>query len=504
MANTQHTIDFDFSKFSFSAEQIRDINQLVYEGIERLPEISAIHQMWGGIVYDKEVGFITGGGLVGKKGQGCNPQLQDWNIGTRKVLWQPKEWEIYLGECAEDLKNTMAVYCLRLGTQVDDLTDTDYMNIVVEVLIGAVYKFMYRLIWLNDTDAENVDIESLPKVAKVTLTAVPTAAVSAQTAGEPIVGTVYEGVESSAAGAVKCALADGTVVYLDADAATGDASAEKTYYTKDAEHKLTPIEGTIYMKVTPSTAGAVKGATVGGVVVYTANSAATGLAQEGKEYYSRDAGDPVTIQTGEYTEDIDIDYFNIIDGLFKQLRGYVAEDDKRGITITANSQSSKDAQLEYMTPERAYNLLLSMWYKAPMKLRNMKADQNVENRPKFLVTQTIADAYEQYLIGKGIDRTYINLTEGVEVLSLLGIAVVPMPVWDEMIQAYQDLGDTYFKPHRALLTTKSVLAVGTPTEGKLFGNFDIWYNKDERKTKILLKDKLDAKIANPDHFIYAE
>ena len=62
------------ANFTFSAEQIRDINELVYEGIERLPELSAIHQFYPGIIYDKEVGFITGGGLVGKKGQGCDPR----------------------------------------------------------------------------------------------------------------------------------------------------------------------------------------------------------------------------------------------------------------------------------------------------------------------------------------------------------------------------------------------------------------------------------------------
>ena len=182
----------------------------------------------------------------------------------------------------------------------------------------------------------------------------------------------------------------------------------------------------------------------------------------------------------------------------------VAEDNKRGETIAANSQTSKADQMAYMTPERAYNLLSAMWYKAPIRLRNMKADTNVENRPKFLVTQSIADAYEQYLIGKGIDRTFVNLVEGVQVLSFLGIPVVPMAIWDEMIQAYNDLGDTYFKPHRALLTTKSVLAVGTPNGERAYGEFDIWYDKTSRKNYILLKDKLDAKIANPDHFIYAE
>lgn len=65
----------------------------------------------------------------------------------------------------------------------------------------------------------------------------PTAAVSAQTAGSAIVGTVYEGVTSETAGAVKCAKADKTIVYLAGSAATGTASAEKTYYTKDTDNK---------------------------------------------------------------------------------------------------------------------------------------------------------------------------------------------------------------------------------------------------------------------------
>ena len=502
MANTSGTIELDLSKFAFTAEQIRNINELVYEGIDRLPEISAIHQMWGGIIYDKEVGFITEGGLVGKKGQGCNPTAQDWKINTRKVLWQPKEWQIELAECAEDLKNTMVVYSMRTGTDIDDLTETDYMNIVAEVLIGAVYKMLYRIIWMNDTDADNVDFETLNVAALATLTAVPTAAATEQTTSSPLVGTVYE--VSTAADKVKCALADGTVIYLAAEASTGNAVEGHTYYSKDAEHKTTPIEGTVYMGVAKGTQGAQKCTLSNGTIVYLAADAASGVAQEGKSYYSLTGATQSVNAGGIITEDVDPTYFDIIDGLFKQLRGLVAEDNKRGITITANAQSSKADQLSYMTPDRAYALLSDMWYKAPLRLRNMKADVNVENRPKFLVTQTIADAYEQYLLGKGIDRTYINLVEGVQVLSFLGIPVVPMGIWDEMIQSFNDLGDTYFKPHRALLTTKSVLAVGSPTQGQLFGELKIWYNVDEEKTKIRLKDKIDAKIANPDHFIYAE
>lgn len=485
----------NFSAFTFSAEQIRNINELVYEGLAKLPELSELHTMFDGIVYDKEIGFLTGGGLVGKAAQGCDPTPQDWSVGSRKVTWTPKSWEIFLDECASDLENTMVVYAMNMGTRVDDLTDTDYMAIVVEVLIDAIKEMFYRLIWFGDTDADNVDFETLNVAELATLTAVPTAAATEQTTGSPLVGTVYE--VSTEADKVKCALADGTVIYLAAEASTGDAVNDHTYYSMDTEHKTTPIEGTVYLGVKSSTTGAVKCALANGTIVYLAADAASGVAQEGKSYYSL-TGTTQSVNAGGYiTEGVDPEYFDIIDGLFKQLRGLVAEDNERGITITANAQSSKADQMSYMTPDRAYALLSDMWYKADIKLRERKSEC------RFYVTQSIADKYEQYLVGKGIESTYSNLVDGVPALKFNGVPVIPMPMWDANIQSYFDLGDTYDAPHRALLTLKSVIAVGTPS-AKAFDEVDVWYDKTSRKNYILCKDKLDAKILSDKMLIYAE
>ena len=76
----------DFSKFTFSAEQIRDINELVYEQVLHAPDLDYLHTMFPGIVYDKEIGFVTSSGLVGMKGQGCDPTPQDWNSGVFNML----------------------------------------------------------------------------------------------------------------------------------------------------------------------------------------------------------------------------------------------------------------------------------------------------------------------------------------------------------------------------------------------------------------------------------
>lgn len=418
-----------FSNFTFTAEQIRDINELVFDELLHAPDINFIHQLFSGVVYDKEIGFIGGSGLVGKAGQGCNPTAQSWSINTRKVTWQPKEWEVFLSECAEDLKSTAAVYALNRGMRVDDLTDTDYMAIVVQVLTNAVKDFLYRLIWFNDTDADNYHESQLPK-----------AALTEQTVDQQLVGTVYVEVESTVTGAVKCAFANGTIIYLSGTASTGNAVADTNYYSKDTSDKVTVVDG------------------------------------------------------GIITVGVDKTYFNIIDGLFKQLEAAVTGGAPT-VSVTANAKTSKSAQMSAMNAAAAYSLLSDMYYKAPVEMRGKKENM------MFIVTQSIADAYQQYLTDKGIESTYKNLVDGIQSLTFLGVPVIPMPIWDSLIQSYNDLGTTYYKPHRAVLVEKANLAVGTPSE-EAYGEFDIWHDKTSRKNYILLKDKLDAKLLNDKRLVY--
>lgn len=346
----------NFSSLSFSAEQIRDINELVFDEILRAPELNYLVTVFGDIVYDKEVGFITGGGLVGVKDQGCGSDPQDYNVGTRKVTWTPKSWEVFLGECYTDLENAASVYALNKGVRIADLTDTDYMAIVVKVLTADIKDAIFRFVFFGDTEAENYDAEDAP--------------------------------------------------------------------------------------------------------------------------------------TGIITPGVSTDYFDVVDGFWKQFIAAGTAHSELVSVIAANSANTKALQLA-LTAQNAYDLLSDMYFKAPLEMRG---------KGRFLVTQSIADAYQQYLEGKGIESTYKNLVDGIQALTFRGIEVVPMPKWDEMIRAYNDLGTTYYKPHRALLVEKENLAVGTPT-GDAFGSFEIWYEKKDSKTYIRVKDKIDAKVLNPKRFV---
>jgi len=146
----------DLAKFTFTAEQIRDINELAFDDILKAPDLNLITTLYPGIVYDKEIGFIGEGGLVGVARQGCKPTPQDWNIATRKVVWEPKAWEVLLDECWTTLESTCVIYAMKTGVDVADLSTTDYYAIVSQVLKDAIKKFIIRMFWFGDLDASHV------------------------------------------------------------------------------------------------------------------------------------------------------------------------------------------------------------------------------------------------------------------------------------------------------------------------------------------------------------
>ena len=145
----------DMDKFTFVGRVIESISEMVMEDTIQGPELSTIHTLFPDIVTNTEVGFIGEGGMVGVKDTGCGSESKAWNINTRKVKWTPETWEIFLSECYTDLKNAATVYSLRTGVDIPDFTDTDYMNIVLEVLEKSVTDFWYRMFWFGDTAAKH-------------------------------------------------------------------------------------------------------------------------------------------------------------------------------------------------------------------------------------------------------------------------------------------------------------------------------------------------------------
>ena len=347
----------DFTQFNFGPEQIRNINELIMEQIVEAPELRVLHTVYPGVASGKYIGFIGEGGLVGIKGQGCDPQPQDWTVPANQKLCDPKPWEVLLKECAKDLENTMVIYSMNKGVDRADLTETDYMSIVVDVLTKVIKKAIWRMVWFNDTDAENIS---------------------------------------------------------------------------------------------------------GGGII---------------------------------TNGVDLKYFDILDGLWKQIFAAVPSGSAQRVNIAANAAATYSDQRSQLTGLMVYNALENMYYNAGMKLRQ---DPGL----MFACTQSFADGYCKYLQGKDLEATFINVIDGVQALKFNNIPVVAIPLWDEMIQMYEDNGSKWNNPHRCILTSPENLAIGVPDTDALT-TVDVWYDKTTRFNYMYAADSIDALLLDEKRIMLA-
>lgn len=340
---------------TLTAEQIRDINELTFDEVIKTPELSEIMTIFNNIVFNKEVGFLTTGGLIGKAGMSCDPTADGWSLGTRKMTWTPKQWSVRLEDCWADLQESAVVYAMNKGVDRADLTNTDYASLVKEGLVEALKKFAIRLIWFNDTAAENQE------------------------------------------------------------------------------------------------------------------------------------------EDGEIKDGVDVAYFNILDGLFKQINTQVTANAKQKVTISENAGASYSAQA--LTPAKAVEYLNKVYFSAPVTLRGM--------RDSFmLVSQSVYDAYLQSLAGTQLESMFANMQDGKANVSFMGVKLIPMPVWDDIIANYYDTGAKLINPHRIVYTAKSVLGLAVDDYNQ-FDTFNMFYDAKSRKVLTDAGGRADAKLRNPQLFVYA-
>lgn len=92
---------------------------------------------------------------VGNAGSGCDPTYKDIGIGNKQKRWEIGDWSIPLKICYSDLEGTIAEYALRTGTEIGDLTGTEFMALYLDLLRTQITRMMWRFIWFGDTEAKN-------------------------------------------------------------------------------------------------------------------------------------------------------------------------------------------------------------------------------------------------------------------------------------------------------------------------------------------------------------
>lgn len=189
---------------------------------------------------------------------------------------------------------------------------------------------------------------------------------------------------------------------------------------------------------------------------------------------------------GVITTGIDVAYFNVINGFFYQLAEIYAADSARKTAISGNSQATRALQFSVLTAQAAFDDVNTVMD---------SADPILVSQPDkiLLMTRSVNMKLRRYLQTKGIVYNINYATGGFEIGEWDGVKAITIPIWDEMIQAYENNGTKLNNPHRVVYTTVSNLNIGM--EGtSLFDNVNVFYDKKSRINRLEASDAFDAKV----------
>ena len=195
---------------------------------------------------------------------------------------------------------------------------------------------------------------------------------------------------------------------------------------------------------------------------------------------------------GNLKEGVDAEYFNLFDGIWKQLFVAVTAGKTTRVNVDANTKTTVAAQYEAMRqPGAATGVLNSLIINTPMKLRTM-ADR------VFIVTQAFADMLNLDIQenNKGSELQWESLFAGIQKSTYQGITLIAVPQFDEIIQDYlknSTNADAYDKPFRVIYGAKGNFRAGTKSAETL-ADLQITFNKKDRKNYIYAADTLGALV----------
>ena len=193
---------------------------------------------------------------------------------------------------------------------------------------------------------------------------------------------------------------------------------------------------------------------------------------------------------GHITDGVDVEYFTVIDGVFKQIAAMIANNEAVVVTtLAANAEANKAAQMAYVWDPIA-------------KLQDVILNANVaiegEDDPIIYVSRFFMSKLKAKMLSlpQYTESQFSKNELGFATVQFLGHTVIEMKEWDEQIIANHS-GTTYYKPFRALYTTKKNLKVGVPSLST-FKVLKAWYENKDRKYYIDAMDKLDCIVMRPE------
>lgn len=207
---------------------------------------------------------------------------------------------------------------------------------------------------------------------------------------------------------------------------------------------------------------------------------------------------------GDITAGVDVDYFKLLDGIWKQVAGMVTENKGIKYTSIAANQLATTAAQTAAEGMDAISIINQVINDAPIALRSVET-----SRKEVIVTDSLMSKLKTQLLAQSIatESQFKMRENGIQELKLYGLTIESQPYWDKEIAESFNNGTKLDRPYRAIYTTKDNLLFGIPKKVDDNGNpvptenfeeFNSWYNRDDRNMYIEGMGMFDVKAVRPE------
>lgn len=144
------------SDLTFNGYEIKEISEALFTGAFAKPDIAQFHDIVEGIVAKKQI-VILGriNGLLGKGTNACSESDATNTVTNTEKFWDPAYVSDRLAFCWKDLQGTFFIWGAKKGIAKGDLTSTDLLIYLEELVKDAIIETVYRLAYFGDTAAAN-------------------------------------------------------------------------------------------------------------------------------------------------------------------------------------------------------------------------------------------------------------------------------------------------------------------------------------------------------------
>lgn len=192
--------------------------------------------------------------------------------------------------------------------------------------------------------------------------------------------------------------------------------------------------------------------------------------------------------SGIITDGVNIELFNMCDGLFKQLKAISADNPGQFTKIAANEETTYIKQKEAIrVPGVAIGIVDDMLSDCDSRIFD-------DSQAAIYMTNSLFKALRNDV--KKVQNLHLEVEQiasGIKLSEYDGHSIIVLDVWDRLIKKFENDGTKLNAPYRALISTPNNLFVGTDDTQRV-ADLDVTFDKKDRMNYIFAQSNIGTLV----------